>query len=515
MQTPSGGKKRNTRKVGKKFYFSFVIGFLIMILVLFFNGNEESHLKLGDVFPFRNTTYTPSNPNQIIPTNQYSNSPTKAKNINDPIEFYSNHVYFVSLHGNDKNKGTFEHPWKTINFGVSNLEPGDVLFIRGGIYQEVIKIKNSGIENQTITITNYGNEEVVIDGNRNTIPNIAGTPLISITGDWVVVKGINVAYSGELGIFSNGKNVTLDNVYVHHSRGTGVLLAGDYNLIQNSRIWYNSIMNEFGKSSTWGSGVSCARYPDYCTIRNTVAWENWGEGISTFEALHTRIEGNTSFDNQQNYYISDTKYSVLAGNLSYCTPDNYIDTYETQNGILVGDEKGVPIPLQENSTRFTSSDNRIINNIVIGCNRNLAAGPDQSNNNIYANNTFVNASGNTSERFNVLFYRGSAHDARFINNIIYQEDETKIAISSGSGIEFANNLWSKKPPMNLLSKNDIIGNPRFLMIGEVTNPNWYVLIKNSPAINNGTPLSDVEFDFFGNPRDSKPDIGAIEFLLIN
>ena len=200
-------------------------------------------------------------------------------------------------------------------------------------------------------------------------------------------------------------NVTLDNLFVHHNRGSGVILTGNYDLIQNSRIWYNSTINENNQSkSGWGSGVSCARYPDYCTIRKSVAWENWGEGISTYEALHTTIEGNISYDNQQNFYISDTKYSTMQDNLSYCSTGNTIDFYSTQNGILVGDEKGVPIPLGFSVERFSSSDNRIINNLVIGCNRNLAAETNHSMNNLYAFNTFVNSAGSTNEKYNIIFF---------------------------------------------------------------------------------------------------------------
>ena len=89
-------------------------------------------------------------------------------------------------------------------------------------------------------------------------------------------------------------------------------MTGDYDVAQNSEVRSNSMMNENQTlSSDWSGGITCARYPDHCTIRSTLSWENWGEGISTFESLHTTIEANTSHDNMTNIYISDTKFALV------------------------------------------------------------------------------------------------------------------------------------------------------------------------------------------------------------
>ena len=71
-------------------------------------------------------------------------------------------------------------------------------------------------------------------------------------------------------------------------------------------------------------------------------WETWGQGISTYEAYNTNIEDNISYNNQQNIYISDTKYTLVQRNLIYCTPNNLVGSYVLQNGILLGDEKYNP-----------------------------------------------------------------------------------------------------------------------------------------------------------------------------
>ncbi len=423
-------------------------------------------------------------------------------------------VYYVSPDGIDINPGNFNKPWKTISYAVNKLQAGDSLLIRGGIYQEMIEIKNSGTANNFILISSYSNEEVIIDGNNNSLPSVdRGTPLVSILGNWVYLKNITIRYSGDTGVYAKGEHVTLDNLYVHHNRNHGVVLTGNYDLIQNSRIWYNSTINENNSSTTGnGAGVSCGRYPDYCTIRKSVVWENWGEGIATFEAMHTTIEGNFSYDNQQNFYISDTKYSIMQGNISYCSTGNAIDSYETQNGILVGDEKGVPIPLEFAGTRHSSSDNTFINNIVIGCNHNLAVGTDQSTNNLFAFNTFVDSAGSTTEPYNIIFFRGTATNSRFVNNIIVQEDNRAIAFNGGSGVIFANNIWSKEPPVNVSGEGNIIGDPLLKKNGLHYSPEWFELMDLSPARNKAILIPEVTVDFYGHTRSEPPDIGAIEFI---
>jgi len=422
-------------------------------------------------------------------------------------------AYYVSLDGDDTNPGTLDQPWKNLNYAAAQLNPGDKLFIRGGTYRGQFRIENGGTAEAPIEISNYNGEEVIIDGEKNTLPSInQGSPLVSVLGNWVILENITVQYSGDMGVYAKGEHVTLDSLYVHHNRAHGVILTGNFDLLQNSRIWYNSTMNENGTSTTGNaSGASCGRYPDYCTIQNSVVWDNWGEGITAFEAMHVLIEGNISYDNQQNYYISDTKYTTMKGNIAYCSTGNAIDSYETQNGILVGDEKGVPIPLVEEGVRNNSSNNTFINNIVIGCNHNLAVSTNQSSNNLYAFNTFVNSAGSISEKFNVIFFSGKAENSRFVNNIIVQGDNRSLISFSGEGITFSNNLWSRKPPANVKGPGDIIGDPIFSKNGPPYSAEWFMLLNDSPARNKATAILEVNDDFFGNARSQTPDIGAIQF----
>ncbi|MCL2812785.1 MAG: hypothetical protein FWD25_12975 [Clostridia bacterium] len=77
---------------------------------------------------------------------------------------------YVATNGNDTNDGTRERPWRTIQFGIEQLKPGDTLLIRGGTYYERLHVdggKVSGGPGAKITIRNANDEAVIVDGSRH------------------------------------------------------------------------------------------------------------------------------------------------------------------------------------------------------------------------------------------------------------------------------------------------------------------------------------------------------------
>lgn len=86
----------------------------------------------------------------------------------------SNTTYYVDAgsQGDDTNPGTLPRPFKTIQHGVKNLGAGDTLYIRAGTYHEEVVLNSlAGDANHPITIKNYQDEEVTLDG---TVP-VVGT----------------------------------------------------------------------------------------------------------------------------------------------------------------------------------------------------------------------------------------------------------------------------------------------------------------------------------------------------
>ena len=72
---------------------------------------------------------------------------------------------YVAPDGNDSNPGTESYPWQTLRFAISQLKPGNTLYVKGGTYYEnSIDVDVSGTESERITITNYPGETPIIDG---------------------------------------------------------------------------------------------------------------------------------------------------------------------------------------------------------------------------------------------------------------------------------------------------------------------------------------------------------------
>lgn len=66
--------------------------------------------------------------------------------------------------GNDANAGTREQPWQSLARSARDLKPGDVLYLRGGIFYEHAALTIAGTLEKPITIRAYPNELVVLDG---------------------------------------------------------------------------------------------------------------------------------------------------------------------------------------------------------------------------------------------------------------------------------------------------------------------------------------------------------------
>jgi hypothetical protein len=426
----------------------------------------------------------------------------------------SGRTYYVATTGRNSNPGSLSLPFATINRGVSILQPGDTLYLRGGTYLQTVTIENSGNAGAPITVAGYPGERAVIDG-QDTIPGYWGA-LVTVHGNDVVIRNVEVSNSAWIGVGLYGRHNSALTVYAHHNMENGILLGGDYGLVENSRLWWNAKAHEYGDfktghGPTWSTGLSAARHPQHATLRSNTVWNTWGEGLSTFEAEHTTLEDNVVYDNWINVYLSDTKYAIVRRNLIYCSASSPMaGSGAGEVGILIGDETRHP----------ASSDNQFANNFVKGCNGNFRSegkGPGVGLvNNLIAFNTFSSSSG---PRPNFQIDGGVHSDTRVVNNIIDQTDNVPIAIvQTPVGLTFANNLWSRNPSANGSGPGDVVGDPGLARTGDTSagalSPTWFTLLDLSPARHRAVVLPTIDEDFFRMPRSESPDIGGSEYAAI-
>ncbi|MGZ3783864.1 MAG: right-handed parallel beta-helix repeat-containing protein [Bdellovibrio sp.] len=431
-------------------------------------------------------------------------------------------TFYVSASGNDANNGTsLSTPFKTISKGVSSAQAsGDIVYVMTGIYNEAVSIRQSGI-----TLSAYPNNYPVIDG-RTTFPNYDWGALILIDGNYNKISGfevknsnINGYHSGGHGIWMGGHHNTVSKVNVHHTWAVPVLAEGDYSIVEDSQIWQGtrSNANNTGQTTSgWGTGLSAARnrtsaaikpgINSYSILRRNRVFNNWGEGLSCYEADHCTLEDNIVYDNwTNNLYLSDTTNSVVQRNIVYISSNPAINFRSSAHtGITLADEL---------SNKPRSANNYIINNFLY--NVDLGAFywtlvPGSGLNNVLiANNTIVDGN----------LYTGSGgswnivnSNSQIRNNIILGKNSS---VPSANGITFSNNNWAVTPSA-AYSPTNVGGDPQIARTGATTAGNltssYFKVLGTSPVINAAMPLTNVSTDFFGTSRSNSPDIGGYEFI---
>ena len=74
-------------------------------------------------------------------------------------------AYFVDpVRGDDRNSGSREQPWKTMQQGARRLKPGETLYLRGGTYYETVSLTRSGTAELPIVIRAYPGELPMLNG---------------------------------------------------------------------------------------------------------------------------------------------------------------------------------------------------------------------------------------------------------------------------------------------------------------------------------------------------------------
>ena len=136
--------------------------------------------------------------------------------------------YYVSTRGNDLNPGTITQPWKTVQKAANAAVAGNVVYIRGGTYNERVIIKNSGTTANYITFSNYPGETAIIDGTNLSWGQ--GGALVDVVGrSYIKIIGLKVNNSPWAGIgtpYGSGANyIEIRNCSTYRSQISGIIIT--------------------------------------------------------------------------------------------------------------------------------------------------------------------------------------------------------------------------------------------------------------------------------------------------
>ncbi|MGZ8907518.1 MAG: right-handed parallel beta-helix repeat-containing protein, partial [Methylobacter sp.] len=427
-------------------------------------------------------------------------------------------TYYVAPTGSDTNNGTsLSTPVKTIRQALSKAwSSGDIIYVRGGTYVEAVNIGQSGI-----TLTAYQDEKPVIDG-QTSLPSSDWGELVAISGNYNKVSGfevknsnINGARGGGYGVWLGGHHNTVSKMNVHHTWENGILAQGDYSTVEDSSVWQAARSNANGAGGNmWSGGLNVARnrsasalkpgIASYVTVRRNKVYNNWGEGLSCYEADHCTVEDNIVYDNwTNNLYISDATNTLVQRNIIYVSSAPAISSRNGSRTAITMADEVAKMP--------RSTDNKIINNFIYNADLSAFDWSLVTNSGLrnatIANNTIVNGG---------LLVGGSSsivHSNSQIRNNIILGNNSRVATKSG--ITFSHNNWSTTPPSAAAASTNIVRDPQVSRTGATTpgalTPGYFKVLGSSPSINAAMSLSLVANDYFKASRGSAPDIGGHEY----
>ena len=436
---------------------------------------------------------------------------------------YSQNIYYVDINGNNNNSGTIGSPFKTIFKASQVAQPGDFVFVRGGIYRNTDfndgdiwngsaagRIICNGLPNQYITFQPYQNEEVVFEFDANYGVIISNSSYVIFQGFKIKGIGENITYAEAQ---ANWGLYKLPDGSIHDITGNESLMPlpsattkpSYYNgrgLVANSchhvKLLNNSIYN------CPSSGIR-GEQSDYIeiignSVFNNTYWTTQGVGAIT-------IAEATDFD------TSNSVKFIIERNLVYENENKLISWNPNKSFITYVIDEGSGIFLTRNKDTYLHGKINISNNIVYksGASGIVSHFTDRAV--ILFNTLYYNGANN--DGFSGGIGINNTNETIIANNIVYARP-TKWAIGTvaqpNTNYILENNIVynenSSQAVFNNLATGWIVSNPLF--IDELNSD--FNLHNNSTAINNASTNYIETVDFYNNSRnDGNNDIGAIEF----
>jgi hypothetical protein len=353
--------------------------------------------------------------------------------------------YYVATNGSDSNPGTLAAPFATLQHAASVTQPGDTVFVRQGIYNQLLTPTISGNSAQgPITFTSYPGELATIDGTGLPIPN-GQNGLITLNGlSYIIIEGFalqnyttNSRKQVPIGIYVTGAGTGVQIVNNHieriittaktnpHQCGSDALGMAIYGNKAPESI--NGLVisgNELDQLQTGCSeSMSIDGNVDGYSVTSNLVHDNDNIGIDSigFE----KVSPNPAYDQARNGEIrGNTVYKITA----YGNPD-YGNHYGA-DGIYV--DGGTQITIEQN----------VIHNVDLGI--ELASEHyARVTNYVTARNNVVydsNVTGISIGGYNK--HKGGTDSCTIVNNTLFNDD-TKQTYTGEFQIQFnaTNNIF--------------------------------------------------------------------------
>src|SRR5215467_6312641 len=340
--------------------------------------------------------------------------------------------YYVATNGNDANPGSQSAPWRTIQHAADTVHAGSTVYVRGGIYEELVRINMSGNANDGfITFRSYPGETAVLDASRFTPQDRQGVLTIQ-DHSYVRIEGF------EIRNFRTAE---------HHLTPLGINVIGSGSHIELLRNNVHHIEQTFpgrDKPGSGGNGFGIAVYGTnaQAPITDLIIDGNEVHHLKTGSSESLVVNGNvTNFRITHNLVHDNNNIGIDVIGFERTAPDPAVD--QARDGTVSGNlvynitSKGNPAYRSDESsdgiyvdggTRILIEQNRI-HDVDFGIevaseHKDRATSYITARNNLiyHCHTAGVSIGGYAPDR-------GRTEHSRVINNTLYENDTS----STGTG----------------------------------------------------------------------------------
>tara|TARA_Y100000815_G_C13341242_1_gene500027 strand:- start:701 stop:2419 length:1719 start_codon:yes stop_codon:yes gene_type:complete len=469
---------------------------------------------------------------------------------------YSQKNYYVSQdNGNDVFNGSAPTtPFKTIDHAVDLLEPGDTLNIMGSYTNESYKAGYAyggdkddpyiWTQENTIRIAGlHGSEENYITiraYDDNTVIKGDGANIFRmLNSSYIRIEGLNIA--GEVNNIPLETATALQFMYREDgSTNTLYRVQPGTPPQEVEQMTFEKLNNISRPSYTDTRGMYLSNV-DHIEIINNHIHHTPGNGLRVSDCEYITISENEVNDTSRKSYSgthglvvtkatstnASEEYKIFITNNAVHHNYNEIYSWAPDKTIITPHiDEGKGISLQRNDVergwvhgRFLVANNIVYLNGFSGVHSNDGDRMDFVNNTCYLNsytNTVTYKNGEQRGN-NIGMSSQRGDDIRFVNNIVVIDESFggyALAMANTANGSVMNNLIyglegepKQDSDVQDIQTGTMVANPLFRDVDAFD----FTLMEDSPAIGSANVEYAPAVDYFLEPRDDMPDLGAIEF----
>lgn len=199
---------------------------------------------------------------------------------------------FVATTGSDNNDGrSIDRPLRTLQAAGRMVQPGDVVQVRGGVYDIGVELSRSGTSTAPIVYESYPGECAIFDGSGLS----SSQKLVLYDVSHVVFRNFVVrnAPAEALSVIRGGNNV-LSNLRLHNNYYSGLSVINSHDNHLSYIISHDN--HDWREGGGGADGIAIASGTGN-VISHCVTYRNSDDGVDTWLSTGSTVEYCVSFEN--------------------------------------------------------------------------------------------------------------------------------------------------------------------------------------------------------------------------